>query len=169
MKEIAFLNPENVTEDEVKTYSLREATRAVVLDNDNNVALLHATATDYYKLPGGGLDDDVDKIVALKRECIEEIGCDIEVLQEIGLVNEWRKIYQIYQVSFCYLAKIVGKKGTPDFTESEIAEGFEVRWLSSEEALKALIESEAEHISAKGYMVPRDIAILRAAQQYLQN
>jgi ADP-ribose pyrophosphatase YjhB (NUDIX family) len=48
--------------------------------------------------------------VALKRECIEEIGCDIEVLQEIGLVNEWRKIYQIHQVSFCYLAKIVGKK-----------------------------------------------------------
>jgi hypothetical protein len=91
------------------------------------------------------------------------------VLQEIGLVNEWRKIYQIHQVSFCYLAKIVGKKGTPDFTESEIAEGFEVRWLSSEEALKALIESKAEHISAKGYMVPRDIAILRAAQQYLQN
>jgi 8-oxo-dGTP pyrophosphatase MutT (NUDIX family) len=76
MKEIAFLNPENVTEDEVKTYSVREAARAVVLDDDNNVALLHATATDYYKLPGGGLDDDVDKIVALKRECIEEIGCD---------------------------------------------------------------------------------------------
>lgn len=169
MKQIAFLNPENVSEDELKTYSLREAARAVVLDDDNNVALLHATATDYYKLPGGGLDDDVDKIVALKRECIEEIGCDIEVLQEIGLVNEWRKIYQIHQVSFCYLAKIVGKKGTPDFTESEIAEGFEVRWLSFDKALKALIESKAEHISAKGYMVPRDIAILQAAQEYLQN
>jgi 8-oxo-dGTP diphosphatase len=169
MKEIAFLNPENVTEDEVKTYNSREAARAVVLDDDNNVALLHATATDYYKLPGGGLDDDVDKIVALKRECVEEIGCDIEVLQEIGLVNEWRKIYQIHQVSFCYLAKIVGTKGTPAFTESEIAEGFEVRWFSSKEALKALMESKAEHINAKDYMVPRDIAILQAAQQYLKN
>jgi 8-oxo-dGTP diphosphatase len=169
MKEIAFFNPENVTEDEVKTYRLREAARAVVLDDDYNVALLHVTSTDYYKLPGGGLDDDVDKIVTLKRECFEEIGCEIEVLQEIGLVNEWRKIYQIHQVSFCYLAKIVGKKGTPDFTESEIAERFEVRWLSSEVALKALTQSKAEHISVKGYMVPRDIAILRAAQQYLKN
>ena len=62
MKEIAFLNPENATEEEVKSYSLREAARAVVFDEDKNIALLHATTTDYYKLPGGGLDDDIDKI-----------------------------------------------------------------------------------------------------------
>lgn len=167
MKEIAFLNPENATEDELESYSLREAARAVVFDGDKNIALLHATATDYYKLPGGGLDDDTDKITALKRECAEEIGCDIEVLQELGMVNEWRKIYQIHQVSYCYLAKIVGEKGTPDFTESEIAEGFEVSWLPYEDALQALKLSKAEHISAKGYMVPRDIAILQAAKQYL--
>ena len=112
---------------------------------------MHATATDYYKLPGGGLDD-TDKITALKRECIEEIGCNVEVLQELGTINEWRKIYQIHQVSYCYLAKVVGEKGTPDFTESEIAEGFEVSWLPLEEALQALKLSKAEHISAKGYI-----------------
>ena len=169
MKEIAFLNPENTTEEEVKLYNFREAARAVVLDEDKNIALLHATATDYYKLPGGGLDDDTDKIVALKRECVEEIGCEVEVLQELGIVNEWRKIYQIHQISYCYLAKVVGEKGTPDFTESEIAEGFELSWLPYEDALQALKLSKSEHVSAKGYMVPRDIAILRAAQQYLQN
>jgi 8-oxo-dGTP diphosphatase len=167
MKEIAFLNPENATKDEVKSYTVREAARAVVYDEDNTLALLHATATDYYKLPGGGLDDDVDKITALKRECIEEIGCDIEVLQELGLVNEWRKIYKIHQVSYCYLARLVGEKGTPDFTESEIAEGFAVTWLPYSEALEALKSSTADHIGAKAYMVPRDIAILEAVQEYL--
>ncbi len=169
MQEIALLNPENVTEVELQSYRLREAARAVVLDNDNNVALLHATTTDYYKLPGGGLDDDIDKIVALKRECIEEIGCDIEVLTEIGLVNEWRKMYQTHQISYCYLAKLVGAKGIPDFTESEIAEGFEVTWLPYEEALQSLQSSKAEHKLAKAYMVPRDIAILETARQYLEN
>lgn len=169
MKEIAFLNPENATEEEVKSYNLREAARAVVFDEDKNIALLHATTTDYYKLPGGGLDDDTDRIVALKRECIEEIGCDVDVLQELGIVNEWRKIYQIHQISYCYLAKVVGEKGTPDFTDNEIAEGFEVSWLPPEEALQALKLSKAEHISVKGYMVPRDIAILQAAQEHLES
>lgn len=167
MKEIAFLNPENVSEEELRAYGTREAARAVVLDNDNNVALLHATKTDYYKLPGGGLDDDTDKITALKRECLEEIGCDVEVLGEIGLVNEWRKFCELHQISYCYFAKLVGEKGTPDFTESEIAEGFEIAWLPYEEALRTLKESKAEQIEAKGYMVPRDIAILEAAKAYL--
>lgn len=167
MKEITFLNPENVSEEELKAYGTREAARAVVLDNDNKVALLHATKTDYYKLPGGGLDDDTDKIIALKRECLEEIGCDVEVLGEIGLVNEWRKFCELHQISYCYFAKLVGEKGTPDFTESEIAEGFEVAWLPYEEALRTLKESKAEQIEAKGYMVPRDIAILEAAKPYL--
>jgi 8-oxo-dGTP diphosphatase len=167
MKEITFLNPEAVSEGEVKTYGTREAARAVVLDKDNNVALLHATKTDYYKLPGGGLDEDIDKIVALKRECREEIGCDVEVLGELGLVNEWRKFCTLHQISYCYLAKVIGDKGLPDLTEDEIAEGFEVVWMPYDEALRTLKESKAEQIEAKGYMVPRDIAILEEARSFV--
>jgi ADP-ribose pyrophosphatase YjhB (NUDIX family) len=137
-----------------------------VLDQDNNVALLHATKTDYYKLPGGGLDDDTDKVIALKRECQEEIGCNVEVLGEIGLVNEWRKFCNLHQISYCYLARVVGEKGVPDLTEDEIAEGFETVWLPYNEALDILRESKAEQIEAKGYMVPRDIAILEAAKSH---
>jgi 8-oxo-dGTP diphosphatase len=163
MKEVAFLNPEDVSEEEVRTYGTREAARAVVVDHDNNVALLHATKTDYYKLPGGGLDDDTDKIIALKRECREEIGCEVEVVSEIGLVNEWRRFCKLHQVSYCYFAKVIGEKGVPDFTESEIEEGFEVVWLPYDQALRTLRESKAEQIEAKGYMVPRDIAILESS------
>lgn len=164
MKEIAFLNPENVSKEEIQTYRIREAARAVVVDKYNNVALIHATKTDYYKLPGGGLDDDTDKIDALKRECREEIGCDVEVLGEIGLVNEWRRFCELNQISYCYFAKVVGEKGSSDFTESEIEEGFEVVWLPYEEALRTLKDSKAEHLEARGYMVPRDIAILEASK-----
>ncbi|PIP87018.1 ADP-ribose pyrophosphatase [Candidatus Campbellbacteria bacterium CG22_combo_CG10-13_8_21_14_all_36_13] len=167
MKELTLLNPENVSEEEIKTYGTREAARAVVLDKENNIALLHATKTDYYKLPGGGLDDDTDKVVALKRECREEIGCDVEVVGEIGLMNEWRRFFNLHQISYCYFAKVVGEKGIPDFTESEVAEGFEVVWLPYNEALDILKRSKAEQIAAKEYMVPRDIAILEAARDAL--
>ncbi len=139
MKEIALLNPENVSTDELRTYRKREAARAVVLDEESNVALLHARETDYYKLPGGGLDDNENKITALKRECREELGCDVTVIDSIGLVQEWRKFCKIYQISFCYLAKVVGAKRDPDFTESEIAERFEVVWLPYSEALDVMM------------------------------
>lgn len=167
MKEIALINPENVSEQELMTYGTREAARAVVIDSENRVALLHATKTDYYKLPGGGLDDDTEKIVALKRECREEIGCDVEVLGEIGLVNEWRRFCELHQISYCYLARVVGEKRSPDFTDSEIAEGFEITWLPYNEALQILKDSKAEQIEAKGYMVPRDIAILEESKHLL--
>ena len=148
-------------------YEVREATRAVVLDEKNNVALLHATKTDYYKLPGGGLDADTDKIIALKRECREEIGCVVEVLGEIGLVNEWRRFCKLHQISYCYLAKVISAKETPNLTESEVAEGFEAVWLPYNEALDVLKGSKAEKIEAKEYIVPRDIAILEASRDAL--
>lgn len=167
MKQIAFLNPENVSEDEAKGYPIREAARAVVFDKDGNVALLHAKKHDYYKLPGGGLDDDTDRVVALKRECREEVGCDVEVLGELGQVDEWRKFCTLNQISYCYVAKVVGEKGKPEFTQDEIDEEFEEVWFPYEEALRLLKESKAEVIEAKGYMVPRDIAILESAKEMI--
>lgn len=80
MKQLALINPENSTEEEVKTYQVREAARAIVLDENNMIALLHVSRDGYYKLPGGGIEDSEDPVDALKRECREEIGCEIEVI-----------------------------------------------------------------------------------------
>ncbi len=167
MKEIAVLNPENVSEEEVSTYRIREAARAIVLDADGNIALLWVSKKNYYKLPGGGLDDDTDKIVALKRECQEEIGCDVEVLGEVGMLVEYRKFCTLKQISYCYVAKVIGEKGKPDFTESELNEGFKEVWLSYEEALRTLKESKPEGIEGQAYIVPRDIILLEASKSLL--
>ena len=58
----------------VKSTITRErcASRAVVFDKDNNVALLDATLKNYHKLPGGGIEENEDFTQALKRECKEE-------------------------------------------------------------------------------------------------
>ena len=80
MKQLAILNPENATDDEMLEFSVRESARAVVIDNDGNVALLHVAKKEYYKLPGGGIEGSEDKISSLLRECKEEIGCDVSVL-----------------------------------------------------------------------------------------
>lgn len=167
MKLIKIINPENISEEEVRSYRTREAGRAVVIDGDNKVALLHVTKEKYYKLPGGGIEEGEDKITALYRECQEEIGCDVEIIKEIGSIVEYRKIFTLKQTSYCYLAKVKGEKGNPDFTESEKEKGFEVVWLSYEEAIKVLNSSKAVSVEGCSYIVPRDIAFIEEARNCL--
>lgn len=167
MKLLATLNPEQVSEEEARNYPVREAARAVVLDADNRVALLHVTSQGYYKLPGGGLDDDTDKIAALNRECLEEIGCAVTVVEELGCLVEHRKMFSLEQVSYCYLARVVGEKGSPSFTEKELADGFSELWLPYDEALATLEGSDAKNQEGRLYIVPRDIIILKEARTLL--
>ena len=74
MNQIKLINLENVSEEELKEYWVRKTARAIVFDEQNFVALIHATKNFYYKLPGGGIETGETKEDALKRECLEEIG-----------------------------------------------------------------------------------------------
>ena len=167
MKHLKLINPENVSEEEVESYRLREAARAIVFDEDKKIALLHVKKEHYYKLPGGGMEDGEDKMKALERECQEEIGCNVEVVSEVGSIVEYRKIFTLKQTSYCYLAKVKGKKGTPDFTDDEKENGFEQVWLFYIEALKAITGSKATSVEGRSYIVPRDTAFLEEAKNYL--
>ena len=168
MQEIMVLNPENVGVQEAETYGIREAARAVVIDEQRLVALLHVSKDEYYKLPGGGLEDAEDPIAALKRECQEEIGCDIQVMNEIGMITEYRKKYSLKQVSYCYVVKVIGGKSIPAFTDDEIKHGFKVVWLAYEKAKEAMERSRLSEYESV-YIVPRDKALLEAARYYFSS
>ena len=167
MIEFPVVNPENVTDDEANTYLVREASRAVVLDENGMVALLHVTKENYYKLPGGGIEVGEDKISALHRECQEEIGCRVEVIGEVGTTVEYRKIFKLKQISYCYFAKVTGDKGTPNLDGGEIDAGFEQVWLPYAEALQVLTDSTATNLEGSLYIVPRDTLLLKEAHKYL--
>ncbi|EKD61984.1 MAG: NUDIX hydrolase [uncultured bacterium] len=167
MKQLLVINPEKVTKKEVKSYPTREAVRAIVFDNDGKIALLHVVKSKYYKLPGGGIEKGEDKKRALKRECQEEVGSEIEILDEIGSIVEYRKIFKLKQISYCYLAKLKGNKGNPSFTDEEVEGNFEPVWLSLEDALQAISKNVATSIEGSAYIVPRDTVFLEESRKYL--
>jgi len=168
MKQIKLINLENVSEEGVGKYRSRESARGIVFDENNNVALIHATNYHYYKLPGGGIEAGETNDVTLNRECKEEIGCNVKAIQELGITVEYRKLYNLKQTSYCYIAKLVGKKGTPKLEPDEINHGFETVWVPLEDALNKVRNSKLVVYEAQ-YMVARDTVLLETAIELLKN
>ncbi|MFA7302716.1 MAG: NUDIX domain-containing protein, partial [Candidatus Paceibacterota bacterium] len=119
------------------------------------------------KLPGGGIEEGEDHETALRRECEEEIGCDVEVLGEIGMLVEYRKMFTLTQRSYCYLARVKGSKGVPHLEAGEIEDGFKEVWLTYDDAERAMTESVATNPEGLLYIVPRDTLLLREAKKHL--
>ena len=161
MKKLALLNPENVSNTKAETFKVREAARAVVFDGEGKIALLNVTKHGYHKLPGGGIESGESKEEALKRECLEEIGCEIEITGELGEIEEYRKQFGVRQISYGYLAKIVGRKGEPSFVEEEIEEGFQIEWQILDRAIE-LLQSEHPTDYMGRFVVERDLIYWRS-------
>lgn len=143
----------------------RTASRAVVFDKDGKVALLHVAKKHFHKLPGGGMEKGESIKDALKRELSEEIGCAVDNIRELGIVEEFRNKFSLHQLSYCFLADLSGKKGVPHLEPDEIAAGFETVWLDINEAI-AILEKEAPVEDYEGkFIQKRDLALLKLAAQ----
>lgn len=112
MKLLATLKAEDVEPNaphfDYDSFIPRRAARAIVFDGDK-VALIHVKEHDYYMLPGGGLEDDENPQDGLIREVTEELGCIVEIIDEVGSVevyfNRWSRI----QTDYCYITKRVNE------------------------------------------------------------
>jgi 8-oxo-dGTP diphosphatase len=159
---ITLVNPEQVSETEVSAFTHRHAARAVVFDSEGRIALLHVTKYGYHKLPGGGVENGEDLTAALRRECREEIGCEILVGESLGEVHEYRREFLQHQISYCFAARVLGEKGVSQFMPDGEADGFKVEWFYPEESLMVLGSETPSDYTGK-FILVRDIAIVRAA------
>lgn len=145
-------------------YKVREAARAIVLDDDGRVALLWMELYQGHKLPGGGIDPGESIKQALERELLEEIGCRAEIVSELGNVVEYRDEYRLRQTSYCFLAKKIGEQSESSFTEDELADGFRMVWVESIDVAIHRLEQEGSDAYVGEFMRLRDLALLKAAK-----
>jgi len=161
MKTLAILNRENVSESEIQRLRIRLATRGIIFDKNNNIALLHQLSEDWYGLPGGGVEDGEDFEQGLIRECKEEIGCTIEIRSLLGKTIEIRKQDNFISENHGYIVSIVGEKGNPD--KEDYTSYSAIVWVPLKEAIH-LIESTSDQESLHGN---RDVVFLKEAEDIL--
>ncbi len=146
-------------------YKVRKAGRAVLFAEDK-VALLYVGKKNYHKLPGGGVKPEEDIKQGLARELMEETGCEAKVNGEIGMTIEYRDEFEQIQFSYCYLAKVTKDCQTLSFTDKEKADGFELKWVSLDEAIKLLELDQPDNYAGK-FIVARDLTFLKEVKNII--
>lgn len=138
-------NPQYATED-IKDYHVRKAARGILV-KDGKLAWLNVSKKGYHKLPGGGIEKDETNEQAFKREVLEEAGCMCNVLDEGAVTIEYRDQFKLVQISYVFMAEVVGEPGEQKLEQGEVDEGHDLEWYTFEETenlLKAENPTEYE-------------------------
>ncbi len=143
----------------------RTAARAIVM-NKGNIALIHISKHKYHKLPGGGVESGESILDALTREILEEVGCTIRVLGEVGEIIEHRTHEDMVQTSHCFIAEVI-KEGKPEFTPEEIEDGIELSWVPIDKAIGMIKKEWPDDYDGK-FIVKRDLFYLQKAKELLK-
>lgn len=129
------------------TVGKRPSVRGIIF-KDGKVAMMHSMKYNYYKLPGGGVEEGENYEETLIREVREESGLIVkkESVKEFGYVRRlekglWENIF--IQENFYYLCDVEDTAVSQDLDDYEAEERFTLEFVTPEHAIS--VNDNADH------------------------
>lgn len=132
-----------------KKYNFRRASRAVIVNKKKEIALLYYKNNNFYKLPGGGVEQGETKVQTVKREILEEIGCEIKNIKELPTIIEYKNLMDTIQISYCFVAKVHKNTHELHLTKQEAKAGIEINWISLNRAIQLVKSQKMNNYNGK--------------------
>lgn len=143
----------------------RHAARGIVL-RDDKILLLFTERYNDFSLPGGGIDQDEDIQMALKRELEEETGArDIQVQAHYGFIEEYRPHWKpgydlMHMTSHFFVCDIAPELAEVRMESHEIANGMKPVWISVNEAMNHNRQVMSRQEKTMGQSIQRETFML---------
>lgn len=151
----------------------RRVVRAIVFDDEGYFYFVRADRDDDFgrakviETAGGGVEGDEELEVAIRRELVEELGAEVDVICKIGVVSDYYNLIHRHNINNYYLCRVIS------FGERHLTEDEANRWklsplkISYEEAIS---EYEENSNSRLGRLIrQRELPILLRAKEILDN
>lgn len=117
-----------------KTYVQRNGAYAIII-NDKNLLAIIKTPLGYF-LPGGGIEASESEQECIIRECLEEAGLKIKVLEKISIGN-----FYFFATTTNKYTESIGHFYSCEIIEqleNKTEEDHELIWLETHEAMRLL-------------------------------
>ena len=120
----------------------RDSARSIIISN-GKIAMIHSKKYDYYKFPGGGIENGEDPIEAMIRETQEEAGLTVipETVKEYGYVHRIQRSDNdpsecFIQDNYYYLCDAADGLVSQDLDEYEKKESYQLEYIEPSLAIE---------------------------------
>lgn len=148
---------------DTKTRVVRNSSRAIIIEN-KKVAMVYSSKYDYYKFPGGGIEENESKIDTLIRETKEETGLEIikDSIKEYGYVYRIQKSADkdatFIQDNYYYICNVEKERSAQSLDDYEANEGFTLQYVDPIEVIKVNRQNTSDKIVK--LMIEREAKVL---------
>ena len=150
----------------------RNVVRAIVFDDDGFFYFVRADRDDDFgkavviETSGGGVEDGENLTDAIKRELIEELGAEVDVLCKIGVVSDYYNLIHRHNINHYYLCR-VNAFGEKNLTDDELNYfHLSTLKLKLDEAIKEYEDCKGTRLGR--LIANREIPILLRAKDILE-
>ncbi len=142
----------------------RPSVRGIIISK-GKVAMVYSKKFDYYKFPGGGIENNEAHIQTLVREVSEETGLTIipDTVKEFGSVlriqlSSYAQDTIFEQENFYYLCEVESDLQSQSLDEYELDEGFSLCYVDPIDAIK--VNRTHEHYGYDEALIEREARVL---------